>query len=231
MERVGEFQYLGSILSEKGSSTPDIDRRIGLGIRKFAMLRKSIWSQPSISVKTKIEIYRVIVLSTVLYGAETWTCTDKEYAKLNVFHTKNLRKIIGKKRDEISNEDLYLETKMTSLEHMVKSYRLSWAGHVRRMRGMGPNGFSSDNPVNSQRVRWPKKMLFGELVDEGNPSRGKALFDWTKSFEKDLGDVNGLVDGIKVGTGNWAALAKDHKLWKKIREGILYLTPKRRTVK
>ena len=44
-------------------------------------------------------------MSTVLYGAEAWTCTEKEYTKLNVFHTKRLRALVGKNREEISNEN------------------------------------------------------------------------------------------------------------------------------
>ena len=149
--------------------------RLTISIKKTKWLignNQSIWEQPKISVKTKINIYRAVVLSTVLYGAECWTCTKNEYAKLNVFHNKNLRRILGLRKDEIHNEDLYRKTGLPSLEDLVGSYRLRWAGHVRRMMGLGPDGEPTNCPVDSQQVRWPKKMLFGDLVEKGHPGRG-----------------------------------------------------------
>jgi hypothetical protein len=48
--------------------------------------RKSIWNQSAnISLKSKVQIYRAAVLSSVLYGAESWTSTDKKYSRLNKF--------------------------------------------------------------------------------------------------------------------------------------------------
>ena len=72
-------------------------------------------------------------MATLLYGAESWTCTQDEYARLNAFHTKRLRTLAGKKRDEIRNADLLKLARMRPLENYVRYYRLRWAGHVRRM--------------------------------------------------------------------------------------------------
>ena len=44
---------------------------------------ESIWKQKKISMKTKGRIYKTMVMSTLLYGAESWACTDKEYIRLN----------------------------------------------------------------------------------------------------------------------------------------------------
>ena len=56
VERVKEFQYLGSILSENGTSIRDIERRIGLGTGRFMQLRKSVWEHPEISYDTKTDL-------------------------------------------------------------------------------------------------------------------------------------------------------------------------------
>ena len=69
IEWVNSFQYLGSILNEDAKCTADIDRRLSLGIIKFSQLQKTVWNQPFISVKTKVMIYRAVVISTVLYGS------------------------------------------------------------------------------------------------------------------------------------------------------------------
>ena len=123
VEQVDEFVYLGSAMTNTGSSEKDIIRRISLGLYKFNEL-KAVWAHREISLKTKIQIYRAVVMSTVLYGAESWTCSDRDYARLNVFHTKRLRAIVGKRRDEISNKDLFRLTGMCELEMHVRKARL-----------------------------------------------------------------------------------------------------------
>jgi len=159
VERVKEFIYLGSVVTETGSSIPDINRGLSLAAYKFNELSR-IWKQNSIGLKTKGKLYRAVVLATLLYGAESWTCTDNEYARLNTFNTKRLRILVGKKRDEISNADLMKITGMCPLENYVRKYRLRWAGHVRRM----------DND------RLPKRILFGEMVDGSRrPGRPKRI--------------------------------------------------------
>jgi hypothetical protein len=129
LERVKEFVYLGSTLTEKGESVIEIKRRINLGYFKFNYLKKSIWNQSAISLKTKVQIYRATVLSTVLYGAGSWTCTDKEYSRLNAFNTKLLRVLTRKQRDEISNDRLYKLTGMEPLgRHNQKiAVTLGWS--------------------------------------------------------------------------------------------------------
>ena len=199
VESVDEFVYLGSVISSSGTSEKDINRRINLGQYKFNELSKAVWSRREISLKTKVQIYRAVVMSTVLYGAEAWTCTDKDYAKLNVFHTKRLRAIIGKSRDEISNEKLFKLTKLCPFEMYVRKARLRWAGHVSRM---------DDS-------RLPKKVLFGDIVGKGEARRGNPGKKWFGCFQEDLE----LVD-IKF--GQWTVKAKDRNSWLR---SISSLTP------
>ena len=90
-----EFIYLGSVESETISSILDINPRISNAAYKFNKLEK-LWKQSGISLKTKALVYRTTVMATPLYGAESWTCTQDEYARLNAFHTKRLRTLVGK---------------------------------------------------------------------------------------------------------------------------------------
>jgi hypothetical protein len=52
----------------------------------------------------KIEIYRTIILSVVLYGCETWSLTLREERRLRVFENMVLRKIFGLKMDDLTEE-------------------------------------------------------------------------------------------------------------------------------
>ena len=52
----------------------------------------------------KIKIYRIIILSVVLYGCETRSLTLREERRLRVFENRLLRRIFGPKRDEVAGE-------------------------------------------------------------------------------------------------------------------------------
>ena len=57
-------------------------------------------SSSSLSKNLRIEIYRNIMLSVVLYGCETWSLIMREECRLKVFENRVLRRIFVPKRDE-----------------------------------------------------------------------------------------------------------------------------------
>jgi hypothetical protein len=93
----------------------------------------------------KIRIYEIIILPVVLYGCETWSLTLREEHRLRVFENRVLRRIFGPKGDEMTggwrklhNEELHNLYPSPSIIRMIKSRRMTLAGHVTRMgrRGM-----------------------------------------------------------------------------------------------
>jgi hypothetical protein len=191
VKRVNEFVYLGSLLTVDGKSRSDINRRIRLAAFRYEQLRKSVWQQRAVSLKTKMRIYSAIILPTLLYGAESWTCGEEEYNRLNTFHTKRLRGIIGKKRDEISNKQLYKATNQLNIESVVRKYRLRWAGHVRRMED----------------ERIAKRVLFGSLKEAGERRRGRPPLNWTKCLNAD-------VERLGISVSRWVVEARERGVWK-----------------
>ena len=54
-----------------------------------------------------MKIYQAYVLSTLLYGSESWTLYARQERRLNVFHLRCLRRILGIKwQDHIPNKDV-----------------------------------------------------------------------------------------------------------------------------
>jgi hypothetical protein len=86
-----------------------------------------------LSKNLKIRIYKTIILPVVLYGCETLSLTLREEYRLRVFENRVLRRIFGPKRDEVTGEwrklhnDLYSSP---SINRIIKSRRMRWAGHV-----------------------------------------------------------------------------------------------------
>jgi len=82
IEKVDDFCYLGSYISHNGSCEKDVRVRIGKAAAVFGKMRK-IWKNKSISLKVKMRLYKVIVLSTLLYSAEVWPLTATLTKRLN----------------------------------------------------------------------------------------------------------------------------------------------------
>jgi hypothetical protein len=75
----------------------------------------------------------------VLYGCETWPLTLREQHKLGMFENRLLR-ISGPKRyglmggwRKLHNEELHNLYSSPSIIRIIKSRRMSWAGHVKRI--------------------------------------------------------------------------------------------------
>ena len=63
IEQVQEFKYLGSLVQEKKvASTAEIHSRIGQAAAAFASLKWCLWKRDNISLKTKIRLFRTLIL-------------------------------------------------------------------------------------------------------------------------------------------------------------------------
>ena len=109
-------------------------------------------------------MYKAVVLGVLLYGSETWTTKRAVARKLEAFHNRCLRGILG-----ITSVQQHLQHMSSvqvarqfgteqSLEDMIVLRRLRWLGHWARM---------DDH-------RLPKKILFGWL-SKRRPAHGTKI--------------------------------------------------------
>jgi len=83
-ERVEEFKYLGTNLTNQNSIAEEIKSRLRSGNACYHSVQNLLFSR-LLSKNLKMKIYRTIILSVVLYGCETWLLTLREERKLRVF--------------------------------------------------------------------------------------------------------------------------------------------------
>ena len=84
-----------------------------------------------------------MIFPLVLYGCETWSRTVREKRRLRVFENRVLRRIFGPKRDELTgewrklhNKELHALYSLSNIIRVIKTRRMTWAGHVARMGEM-----------------------------------------------------------------------------------------------
>ena len=148
------FTYLGSRISKDGQLDAEIDACIGKASSSFGRLYCRVWNSHDLRLKVKIDVYSVVVLSTLLYASETWTIYSRHMKKLEAFHQRCLRRIMKMSwESHMTNLEFLQLAGMTSIEKEIRNKHLKWAGHVTRM---------SDN-------RLPKQLLYGELQECSRP--------------------------------------------------------------
>ncbi|XP_062841273.1 uncharacterized protein LOC134300780 [Trichomycterus rosablanca] len=159
LKTVEEFRYLGSVISSDGSLDKEINARICKASQALGRLRVRVLNQHNIRQSTKLKLYKSVVLTSLLYGCETWTLYRRHLKLLEHFHMRSLRSIMGIKwQDRIANLEVLDRAETTSIEAMILKAQLRWTGHVIRM--------------DSNRI--PKQLLFGELC-KGKRKRGRPL--------------------------------------------------------
>ena len=94
LEEVSAFKYLGATLTKDSRSTTEIKSRLAIATSIMAKLDK-IWKNKNISFPTKMRLYRALVLSTLLYGCESWTITAETTKRVQTFETKCFRRMLG----------------------------------------------------------------------------------------------------------------------------------------
>ena len=108
--------------------------RISRASQAFGRLHTRVWHERGISIKTKLSVYRAVVLPSLLYGCETWTCYRRHTKKLDQFHLRCLRKVLRVSwKEHVPNQEILRSAELTGIEAMLNQAQLRWSGHVTRM--------------------------------------------------------------------------------------------------
>ena len=117
---VKEFTYLGSIISSNGHIEAELQKRMSKASMLFGRLRERIWNNHNVSIRVKGQIYRAIILSTSLYGAETWTVYWRLVKKLHAFMMRHLRSIMKIRwQDKVKNIKVLKRVGLPSMEDLL----------------------------------------------------------------------------------------------------------------
>ena len=133
-----------------------------------------MWRSSMLSFTIKLDLYTSLIVSTAIYASETWKSTAKIRQQLDVFHQRNLQKILGITwKDHVTKMEVLSRTGQQRLQDIVAERRLRMAGHIIRMPpGRPANHAMSWNPRGSGRRRdrptktW-RSTFKEDLVDRG----------------------------------------------------------------
>ena len=84
IERVEQFKYLGTTITDQNYIQEEIKSRMKLRNACYHSVQ-NLLSSRLISKTLKITKYRTIILPVVFYGCETWSLTLREERRQRVF--------------------------------------------------------------------------------------------------------------------------------------------------
>ena len=148
VETVEQFNYLGSPVTANCDLDAEINHRLQCASHAFFKLRERVFGSSDLTIRTKVLVFKAVVLSILLYGSECWIVYKKHVKALEKFQTRLLRSIMRIKwQNFITNKEIRERANCETIENTLARNQLLWLGHVCRM---------SDG-------RLPKQILFGEL--------------------------------------------------------------------
>ncbi|XP_041934160.1 uncharacterized protein LOC121696990 [Alosa sapidissima] len=89
----------------------EIHHRINKASSAFGRLRKRVFGNNNLKISTKVAVYNAVCVTTLLYGAKTWTPYRRHINSLEMFHIRCLQKILNLSwEDRIPHTDILTAT-------------------------------------------------------------------------------------------------------------------------
>ena len=204
IENVEHFKYLGAMLTNSGNSKIEIRIRLATAVSALVKLEK-IWRSGEIEFKLKFRLYNSIVLSTLLYGCETWNLLEESKNNIRGFESKahrSLSNISYKERKTKILVNNLINEKVGSYVPLINSTiimrrKMTKFGHITRHDSMS------------------KTILQGYV--EGNRKRGRPKKNW----------LNDIFEYSNLPLQQLLFIAKDRYKWKKLLKTFSYDLPLR----
>nr|VZI31235.1 unnamed protein product [Spirometra erinaceieuropaei] len=134
LKTVDNFNCLDSAMSRAIRIDDKVDNRTSKASHALGRLHNSVWNRHGLQQNTKLKIYKAVVLTALLYGAETWIVYFSHTKKSSHFYLTCLRRILKLRwQDRIPDREVLERTGIFGSHAMLRHLQLRWSGYFVRM--------------------------------------------------------------------------------------------------
>ena len=189
IKQVGEFKYLGRVISHDDSDLPACVRNIQRARQKWADLSKLLRREGA-SNQLSARFYMVIVSAVLLYGSETWVITKRIEDLLTSFHNRCAR-TIGKTYIRKTGEDEWVypsveetlkKAHLRPLCYYLNKRRANFKNYA-ETRDLYKAGMDEPSLVQPFPTLWTQ---YNQLENESDP---ESTLDCERNLNEDLRSV------------------------------------------
>ena len=174
-KKTEHFPYLGSNLASSS----------------FGCLSKHVLGSKNLKIHTKIVVYDAVVISTILYGCETWVPYRRHIRLLESFHIRRLQLILGLRWwHKVTHSEIRSRAGTPTIESMLLHRQLLWLDLVIRMH----------------HSRLPHRVLYGQL------RLGHRSVDGQKKRFKD--HIKSILKRCYISLSRLVTLASNRATWR-----------------
>lgn len=191
------FKYLGSIISSDLTDDTDIEHRIRVARGLLARL-KPILRNRRISREIRVRIYKQLVITTLLWGCESWALKHEHRKRLQRLHHDAARMILRTTRWIHMAKGV----KMRTLLEILQLEPISWIMRKRRM------GFLHKLTAQPEESMY-RRLMFCQA--EGELTRGRNKMSTAASYAEDLKKYDVVISQtpyLETWIGRFSELAK-----------------------
>lgn len=190
VEKVEDYTYLGQVMSFKEKMKKEIDARVSAAWRSFFGLKKFLLSPLPLFHKRKL--MDSVVLSTLTYGAQTWSMSASDEKRLSCEQRSMERRMMKiSLLEHQTNVAIRYKSKIKDVIEKCRELKWDWCGHVTRM----------------QEDKWAYQAM--SWIPIGKRRRGHQQKRWRDDIEE-------------IALGRWKEKARDRVLWKKLRTSYVH---------
>jgi len=168
--------YLGTAIYADGAIKRELNSKLGRALADFSKPAR-LWNHASLRKERKILMYKAVVVSRLLYGLNTAWLNVAEQRRLNGFHCRCLRKIVGIPSayiSRVSNARVLKEAQEAPLERQLSRQQLLLYGRLIRA--------PSADPL--------RKLTFIDGMDQPTTTmfvrkRGRPRNTWTAMLQRE----------------------------------------------
>jgi hypothetical protein len=171
VEVVHSFRYLGVILTSDATMDAEISTRVSSAHAAWLKYKHTVFLNRHLSLRTRVTMFKVTIVTALLYGAEAWAQTVMQQRRLEVVYNTLIRQMLGVRWwHRRSTEQVLSVARLPKFERYVAARTLRWQGHVVRM----PAG------------RFPKLVMddSGSFVTAPRGGRVMNIATWAKQCVK-----------------------------------------------